>query len=100
MAETRTNHMHCGLHGSKGERRKQGNRTYSGARHSIREHWFPVNAKVATLQGTGMNLQQHSLATDMSKQTEILLHISRPLALIGLSPRAELNSAASPAKKH
>jgi hypothetical protein len=75
-------------------------RKHSGARRCIREHWFPVNAKVATLQGTGMNLQQHSLATDMSKQTEILLHISRPLPLIGLSPRAELNSAAIPAKKH
>jgi hypothetical protein len=42
--EAGTNHMFCGLEGSKQRVRQQGNRTYSGAKCSIVESWFPVNA--------------------------------------------------------
>jgi hypothetical protein len=45
VAEACTNHMCCSLEGCKGgwdEARKH--RTYSGAKHSIVEHWFPVEA--------------------------------------------------------
>lgn len=68
VAEQYTSHMHCGLDGSNGgvgRGSKEGNmeHAYSGVRCGTVEH---EDRGYNTTQGTGVNLQQHSLAGDMS----------------------------------